>query len=76
MEYDCVIGKDYPEPCIDHDKVFQENVIKLRQYFESEKKNIYDVFLSETNVIVPSNTVEYNMYTFANFLNNEMDDIF
>jgi hypothetical protein len=71
-----VIGKDYPEPCIDHVQMFQENVIKLRQYFESEKKNIYDVFLSETNVIVPSNTVEYNMYTFANFLNNEMEDNF
>ena len=74
MEANCVIGKDYPEPCCDHEQVFQENVEKLKQYFESEKKNVYDVFLSEKNAIKPSSTIEYNIYTFANFLINEFDD--
>jgi len=74
MEANCVIGKDYPEPCVDHEQVFHENVEKLKQYFESEKKNVYDVFLSEKNAIKPSNTIEYNIYTFANFLNGNFDD--
>jgi hypothetical protein len=74
IEAKCIIGKDYPEPCIDHEQSFHENVKKLKQYFESEKKNVYEVFLAEKNAIKPSNTMEYNIYTFSNFFKNEFEN--
>lgn len=70
----CVIGRDYPEPCVDHDAVFEENVGKLRQFFNSEKREIFELFLNDKNVIKSASTQEYKFYTFARILEAEFDD--
>ena len=70
----CVIGRDYPEPCVDHEAVFEENVGKLRQFFNSEKREIFELFLNDKNVIKSASTQEYKFYTFARVLEAEFDD--
>ena len=73
-EANCIIGKDYPEPCVNHEEVFKENIAKMRQYFHSEKREIFETFLNDKFVLKPANSTEYKHYTFAKFLESEFDD--
>lgn len=70
----CIIGKDYPEPIVDYEEVFRENIAKLQQFFHSEKKEIFETFLNDKNALKPANSNEYKAYTFAKFLESEFDD--
>ncbi len=77
-EKNCFIGKDYPEPCIDYEEALKENLLKLKQYFSSERKSIFDVFMSENNAIKPTNSYEFQSFTYAKFLesiDSDFDDI-
>ena len=69
----CIIGKDYPEPCVNHDEAFSENIIKLKQFFNSERREIFDQFVNDKNVLKPANFEEYTVYTNAKFL--EFDEL-
>lgn len=73
-EADCIIGKDYPEPCVDHEESYKENIVKLKQYFNSEKRDLFELILNDKNVLKPANTEEYKHYTFASFLESEFED--
>lgn len=73
-EADCVVGRDYPEPCIDHEQTFKENIAKLQQFFHTEKKEIFEMFLYDKFVLKPANSEEYKVYTYAEFLNSEFAD--
>ena len=67
----CIIGKDYPLPCIDHEKAFRENVKKMKKYFGSMLNEDFENFLKKK--LKPSNTQEYKSYIFASvFLNGEL----
>ena len=66
-EAGCIIGKDYPEPIVDHESAFLENNLKLRQYFQIEKREIF------TDVLRPSNSSEYKCFTFNELLKSETD---
>ena len=57
---DCIIGRDYPEPIVDHEQAFTENIAKLTQYFQSTK--------------TPVVSEGYKSYTFTKFLEEEFDD--
>lgn len=70
----CVIGKDYPEPIVDNEEAFRENIAKLQQFFHSEKKEIFETFLNDKSALKPANSNEYRAYTFAKFLESEFDD--
>lgn len=59
----CIIGRDYPEPILDHYEVFNDNVAKLKQFFES---------LNFQKTCVTSEA--YKDYTFQKFLEDEFDD--
>ena len=72
-EANCIIGKDYPEPIIDHENAFRENILKLRQFFQTEKKEIFQTFLNDNNVLKPSNSDEYKSFTFDELLKSETD---
>lgn len=54
--------------------VFEENVAKLKQFFNSEKREIFELFLNDKNVVKSASTQEYNYYTFARVLEAEFDD--
>ena len=73
-EAECVIGRDYPEPCIDHEEAFRENIAKLQQFFHTEKKEIFDSFLNDKFALKPANSEEYRVYTYKGFLNSQFDD--
>lgn len=73
-EADCIIGKDYPEPCLDHVEACKENIAKLQQYFLTEKKDIFEIFRNEKNVIKPTNSIEYKNFTYAKLLESEFED--
>jgi hypothetical protein len=73
-EANCIIGRDYPEPCLDHEKASKENMIKLQQYYQSEKKDIFEIFRNDRNVIKPTNSGEYKAFTYAKFLESEFED--
>ena len=68
---DCIIGKDYPEPIVDHESAFLENNLKLRQYFQVDNREIYDSFLNNKDVIRPANKKEYNFFTYEHFLRSK-----
>lgn len=70
----CIIGKDYPEPCVDHDQATKENILKLKQFFNSEKREKFEAFLNDKHVLKPASSFEYKIYTFAKFLDSEFDD--
>lgn len=70
----CVVGRDYPEPCLDYEQARQDNIIKLQQYFLTEKKDIFEIFRNERNVIKASNPSEYRTFTYAKFLESEFED--
>ena len=61
---------------IDHISAFRENNLKLRQYFQTEKKEIFQTFLDDKNILKPSNSREYKFFTFDSFLKTqtEFDD--
>ena len=60
---------------IDHIAAFRENNLKLRQYFQTEKKDIFQSFFGNKDVLRPSNLMEYNNFTFEKFLgSDEFDD--
>jgi hypothetical protein len=73
-EADCIIGKDYPEPCVDHEESYRENIEKLKQYFNSEKRELFELILNDKNVLKPANSDEYKSYTFSSFLESEFED--
>ena len=72
----CIVGKDYPEPCVDHEEAFRENIIKLQQFFNSERTEIFEQFVHDKTALKPANSHEYQMYTFAKFLELDLDDEF
>ncbi len=57
----CIIGRDYPQPILDHEQAFQENVDKLKQFYNSLNK-FNNNFVSES----------YKSYTFKKFLEDEL----
>ncbi len=59
---------------MDHDEAFRENIVKLQQYFNSERKEIFEQFVHDKKALKPASFEEYQMYTFAKFL--EFDDDF
>ena len=65
-EADCIIGKHYPEPCVDHEQVFNQNIAKLKQFFYSEKKEVFEK--------APNSLNEYKNYTYFKFLQSEFED--
>lgn len=38
-KWGCIIGKDYPKPIVDHDKVKKENMDKMKIAFQQIKEN-------------------------------------
>jgi len=70
-EAGCILGRDYPEPIIDHVSAFRQNILKLRQFFHTEKKEVFQTFLEDTNVLKPSNSEEYKSFTFDELLKSE-----
>lgn len=63
-EADCIIGKDYPEPMLDHDEAFGDNINKLNQFFNTIN-----------NCFVNNNATEnYKTFTYHDFLAAEFDD--
>ena len=72
-EAGCIIGKDYPEPIIDHKSAFIQNNLKLRQYFQTEKREIFQTFLDNKDILKPSNSREYKFFTFDSFLKSETE---
>jgi hypothetical protein len=74
-EADCVIGRDYPEPCIDLEQASEENIAKLKQFFQNGKRDdIFYMFLNDTHVLRPANPAEYRFYTYTNILRTQFDD--
>jgi hypothetical protein len=69
----CVIGKDYPEPCVNHEEIFKENIAKLRQFFQAEKREMFEAFLNDKCVLKPANSIEYKQYTFLKFLESQLE---
>lgn len=69
-EAECIIGRDYPEPCIDHEEAYHENIAKLQQFFHTEKKEIFETFVNDKFVLKPANSDEYKVYTYSEFLSN------
>lgn len=60
----CMIGNDYPEPMLDHDQCFIENVAKLSQYFSTTTYALHN-----------NNTTEdYKNFTLYKYLKDEFDD--
>lgn len=63
-EAGCIIGKDYPEPMLDHDESFGDNLNKLNQFFNTIN-----------NCFVNNNATEnYKTFTYHDFLAAEFDD--
>ena len=71
IESECVIGKDYPGPCVDHKEKAKENLQRLKTFYENEsrKPDVNAAFQAEKTAIRPSNSIEYNVFTHATFLN-------
>ena len=67
-EANCIVGKDYPEPIIDHENAFLENNLKLRQYFQTDNKDLFRSILENKEFIRPSNPKEYAFFTYDVFL--------
>ncbi len=60
-EAGCIVGRDYPQPMLDHDQAFEDNVNKLKQFFQSTN-NLNNNFVSES----------YKSYTFKKFFEEEL----
>lgn len=69
----CIIGVDYPEPILDHDEAFKENLAKLQQFFHSEKREVFETFLNDKNVLKPANADEFKNFIYARYLESEFD---
>ena len=61
---------------MDHEEAFQENIIKLQQYFNSERREIFEEFLHNKSALRPASFEEYQMYTYAKFLEFDLDEDF
>ena len=70
----CIVGKDYPEPCVDHDQAYKDNINKLRRFFNAEKRDIFNTFLTDKKVLKSANTKEFQTFIYARFLESEFDD--
>ena len=64
----CIIGKDYPEPIVDHDEVYRENQEKLVRYFNLEKREIFETFLNDKYVLKPANLEEFQNFIYTVYL--------
>jgi hypothetical protein len=60
----CIIGKDYPEPCVNHADNFRENFTKLQQYYHSCTPDIYNQVEKDKNELEKT-----NFHVFYNFTN-------
>ena len=63
-EAGCIIGRDYPEPMLDHDISFEDNLNKLKQFFNTTNNSLNNNNASEN----------YKSFTYYNFLGAEFED--
>jgi cryptochrome len=59
----CIIGRDYPLPCIEHEQATRENSKKMRNFFNSILNEDFEKFLKKK--LKPSNVEEYKAFIFA-----------
>jgi hypothetical protein len=59
---------------LDHDEAFKENLAKLQQFFNSEKREIFETFLNDKNVLMPSNPAEFKSFIYASYLESEFNN--
>ena len=70
----CVIGKDYPEPCLNHERAYAENIGKLKAFFHAEKREIFQRFLTDKSVLKSANNKEFQTFIYSRFLDDEFED--
>ena len=71
----CIVGKDYPEPCVDHEHVYAENIGKLKAFFHAEKRQMFERFLDDKSVLKSATgSNEYQTFVYARFLDEEFED--
>lgn len=68
----CIIGKDYPMPCIDHERASRENDKKMRNYFSSILNEDFENFLKKK--LKPSNVEEFKTFIFASIFTKNNSD--
>jgi cryptochrome len=68
----CIIGKDYPLPCIDHERASRENNKKMRNFFSSILNEEFENFLKKK--LKPSNVEEYKAFIFASIFSKSNTD--
>ena len=48
----CIIGKDYPNPIVDHQKASKQNIAKMKQAYENKNYGVYtEPSASDTPVV-------------------------
>ncbi len=66
----CMIGKDYPYPIVNHEDAYRENQEKLMRFFNYDKSEIFEEFLTDKTVLKPSNVEEFHDFLYSLYLNS------